>query len=129
MQSKSHNRHGAKGMPKTTNPKHPQLSALHHLPLDTPKGPVPFAEAGPASYCCMTLRTLNYGNYGIFLIMGNAGFCPSAVSHFKISPAVFTEHRDHSITKTYAVNSKFQSEYGLASSVLRFFCLLLRAWG
>ena len=27
----------------------------------------------------MTLRTLNYGNYGIFLTMGNAGFCPSAV--------------------------------------------------
>ena len=27
----------------------------------------------------MTLRTLSYGNYGIFLIMGNAGFCPSAV--------------------------------------------------
>ena len=26
----------------------------------------------------MTLRILNYGNYGIFLIMGNAGFCPSA---------------------------------------------------
>ena len=29
----------------------------------------------------MTLRTLNYGNYGIFLIMGTAGFCPSAVSY------------------------------------------------
>ena len=28
----------------------------------------------------MTLRTLNYGNYGTFLIMGNAGFCPSTVS-------------------------------------------------
>ena len=27
----------------------------------------------------MTLRTLNYGNYGIFLLMGHAGFCPSAV--------------------------------------------------
>ena len=27
----------------------------------------------------MTLRTLNYGNYGLFLIMGNAGFCPSTV--------------------------------------------------
>ena len=27
----------------------------------------------------MTLRTLNYGNYGIFLIMGSAGFCPSTV--------------------------------------------------
>ena len=27
----------------------------------------------------MTLRTLNYGNYGIFLIMANAGFCPSTV--------------------------------------------------
>ena len=30
----------------------------------------------------MTLRTLNYGNYGIFLIMGNAGFCPSTVATF-----------------------------------------------
>ena len=29
----------------------------------------------------MTLRTLNYGNYGIFLIMGSAGFCPSAVGN------------------------------------------------
>ena len=27
----------------------------------------------------MTLRTLNYGSYGIFLIMGNAGFCPSTI--------------------------------------------------
>ena len=27
----------------------------------------------------LALRTLNYGNYGIFLIMGNAGFCPSTV--------------------------------------------------
>ena len=24
-----------------------------------------------------TLRTLNYGNYGIFLIVGDAGFIPS----------------------------------------------------
>ena len=31
----------------------------------------------------MTLRTLNYGNYGIFLIMGNAGFCPSTVVTFQ----------------------------------------------
>ena len=28
----------------------------------------------------MTLKTLNYGNYGIFLIMGNAGFCPIGLS-------------------------------------------------
>ena len=27
----------------------------------------------------MTLRTLDYGNYGLFLIMGNAGFISSAV--------------------------------------------------
>ena len=27
----------------------------------------------------MTLRTLNYGSYGTFLIMGHAGFCPSTV--------------------------------------------------
>ena len=30
----------------------------------------------------MTLRTLNYGNFGIFLIMGNAGFCPSTVIYY-----------------------------------------------
>ena len=24
-------------------------------------------------------KKINYGNYGIFLIMGSAGFCPSAV--------------------------------------------------
>ena len=28
---------------------------------------------------CITLRTLNYGNNGIFLVMGNAGFVSSAV--------------------------------------------------
>ena len=27
----------------------------------------------------MTSRTLNYGNYGIFLILGNAGFISSTV--------------------------------------------------
>ena len=37
----------------------------------------------------MTLRTLNYGNYGIFLIMGNAGFCPSTVSY----PASIGTHK------------------------------------
>ena len=31
---------------------------------------------------CMTLRTLNYGNYGIFLIMGNAGFISSILVPF-----------------------------------------------
>ena len=36
----------------------------------------------------MTLRTLNYGNYGIFLIMGNAGFCPSAVLKLRIPQGV-----------------------------------------
>ena len=28
----------------------------------------------------MTLRTLNYEKYDIFLIMGNAGSCPSTVN-------------------------------------------------
>ena len=32
------------------------------------------------------LRTLNYGNYGIFLIMGNAGFCPSAEALDRVQP-------------------------------------------
>ena len=38
-----------------------------------------FVSYGGWTKSCMTLRTLNYGNYGIFLIMGNAGFCPSTV--------------------------------------------------
>ena len=29
---------------------------------------------------CITLRTLNYGNYGVFPIMGNAGFISSTVT-------------------------------------------------
>ena len=28
---------------------------------------------------CITFRTLKYGNYGLFLDMGNAGFIPSTV--------------------------------------------------
>ena len=28
----------------------------------------------------MTLRTLNYGKYGVFLMMGNAGFISSTVN-------------------------------------------------
>ena len=36
----------------------------------------------------MTLRTLNYGNYGIFLIMGNAGFLSiNSITTTKISVA------------------------------------------
>ena len=38
----------------------------------------------------MTLRTLNYGNYGIFLIMGNAGFCPLAVVYALRAPFMGT---------------------------------------
>ena len=33
----------------------------------------------------MTLRTLNYENYGRFLKMGNAGFCPSTGSLSELS--------------------------------------------
>ena len=38
----------------------------------------------------MTLRTRNYGNYGIFLIMGDAGFTSSTVVH---SSLVIVEDR------------------------------------
>ena len=34
----------------------------------------------------MTLRTLNYGNYGIFLIMGHAGFISSTVVLDSLDP-------------------------------------------
>ena len=33
----------------------------------------------------MILRTLNYGNYGLFLIVGNAGFISSTVSLLRVS--------------------------------------------
>ena len=39
----------------------------------------------------MTLRTLNYGNYGIFLIVGNAGFCPSTVCRNPMNEALFLQ--------------------------------------
>ena len=51
----------------------------------------------------MTLRTLNYGKYGIFLIMGHAGFCPSTV--LKGSTRVATrgimgiEHRGRNLSQ------------------------------
>ena len=35
------------------------------------------------NYGIFLIITLNYGNYGRFLIMGNAGFCPSAVHCFR----------------------------------------------
>ena len=41
----------------------------------------------------MTLRTLDYGNYGIFLIMGNAGFCPSTVG----KPYCFVTAKDSNL--------------------------------
>ena len=40
----------------------------------------------------ITLRTLNYGNYGIFLVMGNAGFVSSTVVH---ADARRIGHRPH----------------------------------
>ena len=39
----------------------------------------------------MTLRTLNYGNNGIFLVMGNAGFISSTVG---LSLLVAERHED-----------------------------------
>ena len=33
---------------------------------------------------CITSRTLNYGNYGIFLAMGSAGFISSTVGLFEV---------------------------------------------
>ena len=34
--------------------------------------------------CFISLRTLNYGNYGIFLIMDNAGFISSTVRCLRV---------------------------------------------
>ena len=37
----------------------------------------------------LTLRTLNYGNYGIFLVMGNAGFFISSTVSFLVLRLLF----------------------------------------
>ena len=41
--------------------------------------PWPITAVDDIKPCITTLRTLNYGNYGAFFIMGNAGFLSSAV--------------------------------------------------
>ena len=41
----------------------------------------------------MTLRTPNYGDYGVLLIMGNAGFISSTVG--RVSPQAQKEGRIH----------------------------------
>ena len=51
----------------------------------------------------MTLRTLNYGNYGMFLIMGSAGFCSKAV----VKPSINSE--EHSFMTGSSTNSSFHS--------------------
>ena len=77
----------------------------------------------------MTLRTLNYGNYGIFLIMGNAGFCPSAVwGHYKLFVFVFSgpflesaecatkayvRRADHHFRRSKGVKKRRQLEFGV----------------
>ena len=79
----------------------------------------------------MTLRTLNYGNYGIFLIMGNAGFCPSAVvplilliaslvRFFAISTAHIVLSIYHKAARTrsnYSRRSWFRCGLGLQAAV------------
>ena len=66
----------------------------------------------------MTLGTLNYGNYGIFLIMGiimgNAGFCPSTVSPTKRDGTFLTEFR-----RETAVEASPPGECGLRAYGLR----------
>ena len=69
------------------------------------------------NYCwwtksCMTLRTLNYGNYGIFLIMGNAGFCPSTVAIRSSGLAVFVKRRKN--PESQGIPKPVESRYGPA---------------
>ena len=57
------------------------ISILH---LSGPPGQLPWILAKRGDTVddinpCIILRTLNYGNYGIFLIMGNAGFASSTI--------------------------------------------------
>ena len=50
---------------------------------------------------------LSYGNYGIFLIMGNAGFCPSTVWHcgrFVVCPSALDRLLGRSEAATQAAH-------------------------
>ena len=51
------------------------------LPIDIPEGSISTTVDDIKS--SITLRILNYGNYGIFLIMGSAGFISSTVPLWK----------------------------------------------
>ena len=72
----------------------------------------------------MTLRTLNYGNYGIFLIMGIAGFCPSTVwsSEYRVDPKPFTLNPNRPYTldpKPRATGYRVQAyDFSLAQEML-----------
>ena len=64
----------------------------------------------------MTLRTLNYGNYGIFLIMGNAGFCPSTVVSLVAEWIYFALFRDN----TTHYKTKRLHFFGLKNSATKY---------
>ena len=70
----------------------------------------------------ITLRTLNYGNYGIFLIMGNAGFISSTVSR------AYTRHITASQQCLVCLSMSIAASQGVPtagcfSSIFRVWCV------
>ena len=70
----------------------------------------------------MTLRTLNYGNYGIFLIMGHAGFCPSTVGLMG-DPGVFGTVKWVGSTAQSGLNVQKGLQFGVYGSSVQAFSL------
>ena len=60
----------------TAIPKNPIIIIIYLRPT---LSPIPLWPTTVDDKSCITLKALNYGNYGIFLIMGNGGFISSTV--------------------------------------------------
>ena len=60
----------------------------------------------------MTLRTLNYGNYCMFLMMGNAGFCPSAVILMAAHPQILDSSEAPFSPRDPKISTGLQAEPG-----------------
>ena len=62
---------------------------------------------------CITVRTLNYGSYGTFLFMSNAGFISSAVSLSAFGGLGFVLSLGHFQVGSYRYRSLIEGLYTL----------------
>ena len=69
----------------------------------------------------MTLRTLNNGNFGIFLVMGNAGFMSSTIS-LSVCTCINLGFKQLYRSKEWIIPYSVQVLWSLALAALWNFC-------